>query len=146
MTQYHLLALAAGLVLPIQIAFNNRLTQFTGNPVISSFLSFIVGAVILLTYNITTQAGMVRSIQLTGAAPWYAWLGGLMGAFYVVTTLIVSPRIGIAMSLSLVIGGQLFMSLLVDHYGWIGVPIKPFTWIKGLGAALVVAGILLMKK
>ncbi len=146
MNQFYLLALAAGLVLPVQIAFNNKLTVYSGNPIISSLTSFTVGAIALFIYSLFNQNMIQKSLPQIWQAPPYAWLGGLVGCFYVVSTLVASPKIGTALSLGLVIGGQLCMSLLMDHFGWLGTDVRPFTLTKGMGVLLVLVGILLLKK
>lgn len=146
MNHFHLIALAAGLVLPLQIAFNNKLTSFSANPVTSSLISFSVGTMVLMIYCLCNPGPFQKSIQQLGQAPLYAWLGGLVGAFYVISTITASPKIGIAMFLALVIGGQLMMSLTLDNFGWFGAQVKPFTWTKGAGVIFILMGILLLKK
>lgn len=141
----HLIAFASGLVLPIQIAFNNRLTAYSGNAVISSLWSFGSGTIVLLVFAISSYRELGRSLHQIGQAPPHAWLGGVVGCFYVVSTLLVAPRIGLALSLGLVILGQLSMSLLIDNFGWFGMEVKLFTWLKGVGILLVLSGILLIK-
>lgn len=143
---FYLLALVAGLLLPMQIAFNNKLTHYSGNPVTSSLISFSVGTIALLLYSISHFQSFHKSLHQLGNAPGYAWLGGMVGAFYIISTIVASPKIGLALFLALVIGGQLVMSVIVDHYGLLGAVVKPITWLKGLGLLLVFCGIFLLKK
>lgn len=79
-------------------------------------------------------------------APFYAWLGGLVGAFYIISSIVASPKIGIATFLALIIGGQLAMSLVLEHFGWLGTAVKSITWVKGIGLVLILVGIMLIKK
>lgn len=146
MNYFYLLALAAGFALPLQIAFNNKLTHFSGNPVTSGLISFSVGTLALIIYSVTNPSAFHKSLQQLGQAPPYAWLGGAVGAFYIIVTIVASPKIGLAMFLALVIGGQLVMSLLLDHFGWFGMLVKLFTWRKGFGLICILAGIMLLKK
>lgn len=143
---FYLLALGAGLLLPLQIAFNNKLTHYSNNPVTSSLISFSVGTIALLLYSLSQFSSFQKSLHQLSHAPSYAWLGGLVGAFYIISTIIASPKIGLALFLALVIGGQLMMSLLVDHFGLMGAIVKPITWVKGIGLLLVFGGIFLLKK
>ena len=145
MNHFHILAIAAGLVLPLQIAFN-KLTHFSGNPIVSSLISFSVGTIGLIVYSLSHPGALQKSLQQVGQAPAYAWLGGVVGAFYIVTTVVASPKIGLAMFLGLVIGGQLMMSLAIDHFGLLGMAQKSFTWWKGLGLLCIVAGVVLLKR
>jgi transporter family-2 protein len=73
-------------------------------------------------------------------------MGGLIGALYVITTVVASPRIGIATFMTLIIGGQLLMSLILDNYGWLGAAVKAINVSRVAGMALVVIGILLIKR
>lgn len=143
---FYLLALGAGLLLPMQIAFNNKLTHYSGNPVTSSLISFSVGTIALLLYSISQFGSFQKSLHQLGNAPGYAWLGGLVGAFYIISTIVASPKIGLALFLALVIGGQLITSVIVDHFGLLGAAVKPMNWMKGMGLLLVLGGIFLLKK
>lgn len=143
---FYLLALGAGLLLPMQIVFNNKLTHYSGNPVTSSLISFSVGTIALLLYSISQLGSFQKSLHQLGSAPGYAWLGGLVGAFYIISTIVASPKIGLAVFLALVIGGQLITSVLVDHFGLLGAAVKPMSWTKGMGLLLVLGGIILLKK
>ena len=68
----------------------------------------------------------------------------MLGASYVVCTIIVGPKLGAAALLALVILGQLVTSLLVDHFGWLGFPQHPLTLMRLLGATLLFGGVLLI--
>lgn len=146
MNIFHVFALVAGLLLPLQIAFNNKLTLFSGNPTVSSLISFSVGTLALIAYNLANPAAFQKSLQHLNHAPFYAWLGGLVGAFYIISSIVASPKIGIATFLTLIIGGQLAMSLVLEHFGWLGAAVRSFTWVKGLGLVLILVGIMLIKK
>ncbi len=143
---FYLLALGAGLLLPMQIAFNNKLTHYSSNPVTSSLISFSIGTIALLLYSLTQFSSFQKSLHQLSHAPGYAWLGGLVGAFYIISTIVASPKIGLALFLALVIGGQLMMSLIIDHFGLMGAAVKPITWMKGIGLILVFGGIFLLKR
>lgn len=146
MNSFFIMALAAGMVLPLQIASNNKLTSYSGNPVTSSLISFSVGTICLVVYSLSNFSTFQRSLHQLGQAPLYAWFGGVVGAFYIISTIVASPKIGIAMFLALVIGGQVTTSLVIDHFGLFGSALKPVTWAKGAGALLILAGIVLLKR
>ena len=86
-----------------------------------------------------------NSLTLAIKAPWYAWLGGLLGAFYIISTIIISPKIGLATFLAIVIGGQLLMSLVIDHFGIFGSAVKLIDIKKVIGILFVLTGIWLIK-
>ena len=73
------------------------------------------------------------------------WLGGLCGAFFVGALIILTPRLGVALTLGLTVAGQMGFSLLVDHYGWFGTPVQEINWFKIGGVALIVGGVWLVQ-
>ena len=142
---HYLIAVLAGLVLPVQVAFNSRLTSFTGSPIVSSLVSFLVGTLALILYTLTNPGMLQQAYVQVWKAPLYAWFGGLIGAFFIATSLVIAPKLGLAMSICLVIAGQLTMSVLMDQFGWFGFDVRPLTIAKGFGLMLVFAGIVLIK-
>jgi len=56
------------------------------------------------------------------------------------------PHIGVALAFSLAIAGQMLVTLLIDHFGWLGVPEKPINLWRVLGAALITVGVILIRK
>jgi bacterial/archaeal transporter family-2 protein len=137
-----LLALAAGVVLVAQVGVNATLRNGLGSPVAAALASFLVGSVALAAVALLGRDWPGRA-QLLGPPAW-AWLGGILGAFYVVGTIVAGPRLGAAALVSLVILGQLGASLLFDHFGWLGFPLHPLSLTRVLGAVLLFGGALLI--
>jgi bacterial/archaeal transporter family-2 protein len=79
-------------------------------------------------------------------APPVLWMSGLLGAFFVTTTILIAPRLGIALTFGLVIAGQMLVSLIFDQFGLLGMPVKELSVMRLIGAALLVAGVILIRK
>ncbi len=79
-------------------------------------------------------------------APWWVWIGGFFGAFFVTAATILVPRIGATMLLSASIAGQMIVSLILDHYGLLGLPQRPVSLWRTLGVVLVVLGVVVIRK
>ncbi len=139
-----LLLVLAGAGLTLQAAVNARLRETVGSPVLSALISFLVGAVPLA---LAVSAGMLGRGRLTGLAgsPWWMWIGGLFGAFYVTLAVVGVPRVGTAVVIACAVGGQLTASLVLDSFGWLGVPRAPINVWRVLGVLLVFAGVLLVQ-
>ncbi len=139
------LAIAAGMMMPTQAAINNKLAGYVESPILSAFISFAVGTVALFLYIVATGIPLGN---LTNAknAPVVAWLGGVLGAFFVASAVILVPRIGVALTFSLIIAGQMLITLVIDHFGWLGVDVRPISWPRALGAALITIGVVLIRK
>ncbi len=136
------LALVAGAFLPVQAAANARLAHFLGSPVRASMVSFAVGAIALvLVVAVFDRHGGAHLRHV----PWWAWCGGFLGAFYVTAGVVVPVRIGAAAFFALLVGAQILMGLLIDRYGLFGFPHHAVTPARAAGAALVVAGVLLVR-
>lgn len=141
-TGLYVLAFVAGLLLTVQVGLNAALRNAFGNPGTAALANFMVGTAGLFVYLLITGAAWPNRATLT-AAPAWAWLGGLLGAFYVASSVVVGPRLGAAALLALTVFGQLVASLVVDNYGWLGFPQHPLTLTRAAGVVLLLAGVVL---
>lgn len=142
---YILLALLAGAMLPIQTAVNNRMAIAVGNPIIAALISFLIGTLSLLVYIFATGTPTTGLFAAPSAPP-VAWIGGLIGAFFVASTVALIPRLGVAMTFSLVIAGQMILTLIIDHFGFLGVPVREISAFRIIGAILITAGVILIRR
>jgi len=137
------LAFVAGLLLTVQVGFNAGLRYAFGSAGLATLVNFLVGSVGLLAYVVLTRVEWPSRAMLSGALTW-AWFGGLLGAFYVASSVVVGARLGAAALLALTVFGQLVASLVVDNYGWLGFPQHPFTLARLAGAVLLLLGVILI--
>ena len=80
-----------------------------------------------------------------GDAPWWVWIGGLLGAFYVGVAIYATPKLGVATLIAAVIAGQTIASVVIDQYGWVGVKEQHVTPGRIAGIVLVAAGVMLVR-
>jgi transporter family-2 protein len=139
------LTLLTGALLPIQAILNTRLGKQTGGSLMGSLLSFIVGLICLLVLNLVTNTSAVVNLKPATVMPWYIWLGGFLGAIFVGYITWVNQQQGVALTFALVVSGQVFCSLVIDHFGLLGSAVRTITLEKILGAVLIIAGIVLIK-
>ena len=139
------LSFLAGAALIVQIGVNATLRRGLGSPPVAALASFVVGSLGLVFFILLTRTAWPDRAQLA-AAPAWAWLGGLLGAFYVVWTVVAGPKLGAATLLALVVLGQLVCSLAVDNFGWLGFPLHPVSATRIAGAALLFGGVLLITR
>jgi len=140
------LALATGVVLTVQLGANAAAGRsLAGRAELAAFLNFATGIVALTAFLLLARIEWPTRQALAGM-PWWAWCGGLLGVFYVVTATLVGPRLGAAVFLALVVLGQLVSSVLVDHYGWLGFAPHPISFSRIAGACLLLVGVVLITR
>lgn len=145
MILFLLLALAAGVLLPVQAGLNAQLRVALGSPIAAAFISFLVGTAAL---GIAT---LVLRVSFPVGRAWAAthpvqWSGGMIGAVYVLAAVVLAPKLGAGTLVAAVVAGQMVTSLLLDQYGLIGFPIHPLSPLRLLGAVLVIAGVVLIQR
>ncbi len=84
------------------------------------------------------------TIAHAGSAPWWAFVGGLLGAAYVTVALVAVRTLGAAGLTAAVITGQLAISVLIDRFGLLGVAKHPVTAPRIAGLVLLVVGVVLV--
>jgi bacterial/archaeal transporter family-2 protein len=141
----YLLGVTAGFGLALQIGMNSQLRKVLQNANTAALISFLVGTAALVLLLLATRTALPARDTLAGVPAW-AWFGGLFGAFYVAISTVVASELGAASLLALALMGQMTMALLLDHFGWLGLPINPVTWVRLAGVALVGAGVWLVSR
>jgi bacterial/archaeal transporter family-2 protein len=135
------LAALSGTALATQAAINAQLGKYLGHPLWATFVSFAIGTLLIVPLLMIWRVPE-PALALASKGPWWIWTGGAIGVFFVTAALVLAPQTGIAAFLAAMIAGQMLASLILDHYGLIGLPVRPVTWSRALGTALIVAGVL----
>ncbi len=143
-----LLGLVAGAALPLQGAVNAQLRADLDAPFTVGAFSFAVAtatmALVLLGALAFHRVPLPRLAPLR-RLPWWGWLGGFVGATYVVAVFLLIPRIGAEAAIGLTVTGQQLASLLVDHLGLLRLPRRLLTRPRLAGVALLLAGVALVQ-
>jgi transporter family-2 protein len=137
-------AFVAGMAAPTQFAINSQLRTVVGGPVLAAAISFLIGTVVLFA----ATAVMSRSVPDLGptvSAPWWMYLGGFLGAFYVWASIVLTPRLGVATTIGLFLAGQVIASMVIDNFGLFGLPVQPASIPRILGAILVIVGVAIVQ-
>jgi transporter family-2 protein len=142
---YILLAFVAGACATTQAGINSQLRLWTNDPVFAAMISFAVGTAALLFYVLILRIPWPAA-KIIYYSPWWIWTGGLLGAFLVAVTIILVPELGAATMMAILISGQMIAGVILDHYGLVGYEEHPANIWRCLGAVLVVAGVVIIKK
>jgi len=140
-----LLALLAGAMMPTPAATNNKMAVVTDSPILAAFLSFLVGTVALFVCVIASGTPMTSFSSIKDAPP-IAWAGGFLGAFFVTAAVLLVPRLGVAMTFSTLIAGQMIVTVIIDHFGLLGVPVREVSIARIGGILLISVGVILIRR
>ena len=129
-----------------QTAVNGHLGRALGSSLQAGQISLVVGLVLLAAMSVLLPGP--RRALATGIAPgpWWMWLGGMLGAFFVFGGAALSPILGtgttvIAALVGNIICGQVLESLGVGTGGHRSVP----TPYRLTGLAIVLAGVVMVR-
>jgi transporter family-2 protein len=140
-----LFALLAGAGMPMQAGINLRLRHALGDPVMAALVSFAVGTACLLAYAVAARLSLPPAGTLAGT-PWWAWIGGALGAFFVFATIVLAGQLGAATTMAWLLAGQFLAALILDHFGLISFAMREVTWPRVAGVALIIAGAVLVNR
>jgi len=142
---YILVALAIGLLLPLQVGINTELSQRVSSTIAASFFSFAVGTIgLMICFWVSRDPW--PDLNTVTTLPKWLWLGGLIGAFAVFGSIVSGPKIGLLSLVALVLTGQLLASLIMDHNGWFGFPVRELSLGRISGSALLLIAVILIHK
>ncbi len=126
-------------------AMNGQLAKSLVNPWLASTVSFALitfffaGAFLILPHPLPTTRDLA-------AMPWWAVVGGLVGAVQVYAGLTLVTRVGAGLFMGLTVTAALLASLAIDHYGWLRMDHHPLNIWRALGGLLLVAGVTLIAR
>jgi len=137
------LAIIAGGLTAVQGAFNANLGKLLEHPLQATLISFTIGTCGCLAAMLLLKAGLPPLARLSSIPP-YLFLGGLFGALFITATVLFIPKIGVASMLIAALLGQMLISLVLDHFGWFGLPVHSISIQRLAGVSLVIIGLYLL--
>jgi transporter family-2 protein len=132
----------AGCLVGMQAPINSRLGRTVGSLQAATF-SFLVGTVALLVIAVFVRGGL-GSLGQARTVPWWALVGGLLGAVYVTVALIAVRTLGASGLTAVVITGQLAISVVIDRFGLLGIAKEHIDASRIAGLVLLVVGAVLV--
>lgn len=140
-----LLAVIVGFSLASQAGINSQLRVGLNTPIQAAFISFCVGTIVLGLIALRQNAPWFINDGVDGI-PWWAWIGGALGAFNIAMSIYLVPKLGaLALAISIV-GGQIIASLIYDQFGLLGYPKIELNWTRTAGAVMIILGIWLVSR
>lgn len=133
---------SAGSFLAIGSAANARLRKTLHSPIAAAAVNFLVGFSVL-TGLMTLGLFQSPNVQQFSTVPWWAFLGGILGAAFVSLNTLTVPNLGLTATTLAVVCSQMIMSLVVDQFGWFGVPAHPLSVSRLFAIILLIVAIAL---
>ena len=128
-----------GVILAIMVSLNGGVSNAAGNYA-SSFIIHFIGLIGIIFVLIFTKS----KIKNLKGIPFYMFSGGLIGVLTVLFTNASSSVLGVSLTVSLTLLGQLVTSLVIDNFGYFNMPVVKFDKRKILGLVIIITGIYVM--
>ncbi|PID66354.1 MAG: hypothetical protein CR975_03330 [Gammaproteobacteria bacterium] len=141
---YFVVIFTIGFVVAFQPGLNAELAKLIDSNLWAAIISFFVGLVVLLVYALVTQQPV--SLKKLIIVPPYVFIGGALGALFVLSIVIVFPKIGAVNAVIFTVAGQMLCSTVIDHYGWFNAPLSAINWQKTAALLLMLAAIFWFQK
>ena len=138
-----IMAIILGCLMPVQAGINAELTRLINHPYLGAFISFLIGTLALGFLILLKGIPMTEIKRLTEASP-YHFLGGVLGALFVGSSIFLIPKMGATTMIAAFVTGQLLMSVVMDHFGMMGLPVSQVNTSRLIGVFLLFAGLMLV--
>ncbi len=132
-----------GSLIAIQGVANSALGKHLGEPLHAALISFGSGFLLLLVLTLTLTEGL-PDISKVAAAPKVTLIGGALGVVYVTSMILFVPKIGVASALIAALCGQVILSILLDHFGVLGLQANAASPSRIAGGLLIILGLFLI--
>jgi len=142
---FYILPVLAGVAMTVQSGINAQLRAAISHPILAAFISFLGGTLVLALMLLFSKQA-IPALSAYSDISWYKFTGGLLGVFVVTVVLVSVIEIGAANMFVLIIAGQLFTALLMDHFGVLGMKPSPITLQKMIGIVCLIVGAYLVNR
>jgi transporter family-2 protein len=129
---------AVGLQSPMASMISRRLGVLE-----SVFIVHLGGALFALIPQLALGGGR---LALWRSLPWYLLGAGFLGLMVIGAVSFMIPRIGIAAAVTAIVAGQLLVGSALDHFGWLGAPLRALDPTRIFGLIMVMLGVWLTVK
>jgi bacterial/archaeal transporter family-2 protein len=140
----YVLAIGAGVSVATQQVLNGSLRTSLGSPAWAGFFSYLGGLLTMIAV-LFALGEQVPSWKAVTGTPWWAWSGGVLGGVFILLMILLLPSLGAATLIALVVAGQMLLTITLDHFGAFGLTQHPVSLSRLMGAALLIAGVVLIR-
>ncbi|KXI40006.1 hypothetical protein ACS94_13695 [Bacillus cereus] len=143
---WRIVGIMAGMLMAIQIAINGQLGKVLHSSSHAALVSFFVGTIILIIIvGIIDRSYTNIKEPIKQSAPWWIWLGGILGGSYVLINVYLVDQIGNGQTVILTLFGQIIGSLMVEQFGLLNSLKNRVKPIQIFGLIVMIAGVFLIR-
>lgn len=140
----YVFGLIAGVFQPTQTSINTKLTDYDRSPFVTTLLTTPTAIILMFVIVLISEGSFYLPIDEIAEYPWWIWIGGLCGPVISILSIICLPVLGSAETMMLTAFGQIMAALVIDNWGMFMSPVIRFSWQRFMGAALVIAGVIIV--
>lgn len=143
---WRLVGVLAGMLLAVQFAINGELGKVLQSSTHAALVSFLVGTtmlIIMVGIMDRSYANIKKAIR--ESAPWWVWIGGILGGLYILINVYLVEQIGTGQTVVLVLFGQIAGSLLVEQFGLFRSYKNQIIPVQILGLIVMIVGVFLIR-
>lgn len=138
---FYVMTMLLGVVLAVHLAMNGKVGAVLNNARVGNALFWCIGAATAILIGLSGwKSGALAPLKEVNPLLLTA---GAMGACLVFAIAWLIPSVGAGPLMILLLAGQIIGGVVMSHYGWLGSPVDPINWIKLVGIALMVGGVVL---
>jgi bacterial/archaeal transporter family-2 protein len=142
----YLLPLIAGLLNPVQSGLNGALNRAIEAPAVVALVALACAFATVALVGLLFGKLALPEADRAASAPWWAWVGGVLGAAVLIAQPIAAPRLGAAPFMGILVTSSVCASVALDHFGVAGFQEHPASWGRIAGAALMIFGVWLVAR
>jgi transporter family-2 protein len=139
------MAITAGIMMVVQSSINGQVRVRLGDPWQAALVSTTVSTISLFVAAAISSRTLVPDIGRLTGGPWWLLTGGLMGACIVAASLFLVGKLGSGVLFALLVTGQMFAAMVMDHFGVLGLPVHHVNGQRVVGVVLLLAGVALIR-
>ncbi|HEX2952995.1 MAG TPA: DMT family transporter [Bacillota bacterium] len=132
----------AGALMAVQGGLNALLAKIIGLTEATFSVHFLATITALLLLIPSFLKGI--NLGTLSKVPWYLWIGGPLGVAITYGVVISFPKLGAGKATTAIIACQLLTAYLLDHLGWLDMPVRPLRPVHLIGILLMALGVHLL--
>lgn len=140
---FRVLGVLVGVCTAIQTSVNGYMGGIAGSSLHAGEINLAVGAVLLLVAALVTSPRQLARRPEPG--PWWMWLGGLVGATFVISGATLAPLLGTATTVIAFNAGTIAAGQALEARGAFGARKNPLTATRLVGLVVIFLGVLAVR-